>query len=302
MKNATIIAGTLLLSALTAPAVAAQGEVDLPYGPDTCVQGFVWREAFPDDHVCVTAETRAQAAEDNKQASARREPGGGAYGPDTCLQGYVWREARPGDHVCVTAETRAQAAEDNSRAASRRASAMPAVPRRGLTQPAPQEPATPPRIVTLPGGASPGSTPTGPPAPSRDPNVLPGPSKPKPNTCEGQGSACKVHPAECRGRGTDWIVSGTIQCVSGKPKCVAVAGKDYCNWCGKDCGGCLYDSCSKQNLCSPGQQCVNYRHTLYAQPRWQCQTIGFGCTKIPNLCWTKDEVGIAQLGCKEGRQ
>jgi len=89
-------------------------------GTDTCLQGYVWREAVPGDHVCVTPETRTQAAEDNSLAASHRSPTGGAYGPDTCLQGYVWREAVPGDHVCVTPETRAQAAEDNSLAASRR--------------------------------------------------------------------------------------------------------------------------------------------------------------------------------------
>jgi hypothetical protein len=86
----------------------------------TCIQGYVWREAIPDDHVCVTPETRAQAAEDNRLADSRRSPTGGAYGPDTCLQGYVWREVVRSDHVCVTPETRAQAAEDNRLADSRR--------------------------------------------------------------------------------------------------------------------------------------------------------------------------------------
>jgi hypothetical protein len=88
--------------------------------PDACLQGYVWREAVPGDHVCVTPETRAQAADDNSLAASRRSPTGGAYGPDTCLQGYVWREAVQGDHVCVTPETRAQAADDNSLAASHR--------------------------------------------------------------------------------------------------------------------------------------------------------------------------------------
>ena len=82
-------------------------------------QSYVWREAFPGDYVCVTPETRAQAAYDNSQADARREPGGGLYGPDTCRPGFVWREAHPGDHVCVTPETRAKTFEDNSLAASR---------------------------------------------------------------------------------------------------------------------------------------------------------------------------------------
>jgi hypothetical protein len=86
---------------------------------DTCRPGFVWREAFPGDHVCVTPETRAQATYDNSQAEARRDPTG-PYGPDSCIQGYVWREAYPGDHVCVTPEVRAQTAEDNRLAETRR--------------------------------------------------------------------------------------------------------------------------------------------------------------------------------------
>lgn len=86
----------------------------LPYGPDTCKDGYVWREAFEGDTVCVTPQTRAQAAADNAQATARREPNGGPYGPDTCRSGYVWREARPSDLVCVTPETRAQTAADNA--------------------------------------------------------------------------------------------------------------------------------------------------------------------------------------------
>ena len=73
---------------------------------DACRQGYVWREAVPGDHVCVTPAIRQQAAEDNAQAGARRQPGGGAYGPNTCVDGYVWREARPDDVVCVTPETR----------------------------------------------------------------------------------------------------------------------------------------------------------------------------------------------------
>jgi len=43
-----------------------------PYGPSTCKQGYVWREAFPGDLVCVPPQTRAQAAEDNRLANSRR--------------------------------------------------------------------------------------------------------------------------------------------------------------------------------------------------------------------------------------
>jgi hypothetical protein len=88
--------------------------------PDTCAQGYVWREAFPNDHVCVTPETRSQAAYDNSQATARIDPINKSYGPDTCIQGYVWREAIPSDFVCVIPETRDKTAYDNSQAANRR--------------------------------------------------------------------------------------------------------------------------------------------------------------------------------------
>ena len=90
------------------------------YGPDTCIQGYVWREAVPADHVCVTPETREQTLADNALADSRRNPDGGDYGPDTCLQGYVWREAVADDHVCVEPGTRDQAYEDNALADSRR--------------------------------------------------------------------------------------------------------------------------------------------------------------------------------------
>jgi hypothetical protein len=109
------LAVTLMMMAVYAGLVHAQA---------TCRQGYVWREAFPGDYVCVTPATRTQAAYDNSQANARIDPGG-AYGPDTCRQGYVWREARPSDHVCVTPATRTQTAADNLQASARVANASP---------------------------------------------------------------------------------------------------------------------------------------------------------------------------------
>ena len=89
--------------------------------PGTCIQGYVWREAFSGDKVCVTPDIRAQAARDNQAARSRVEPDPRkrAYGSDTCIQGYVWREASPSDHVCVTPETRARAREDNQQGQAR---------------------------------------------------------------------------------------------------------------------------------------------------------------------------------------
>ena len=43
-----------------------------PYGPNTCVNGYVWRAAAPGDLVCVAPPRRQQARNDNAQAAARR--------------------------------------------------------------------------------------------------------------------------------------------------------------------------------------------------------------------------------------
>lgn len=109
--------GAVLLLGLLAALLASFAYAS---GPDTCVEGYVWREAYTGDHVCVTPDVRKQTAADNQLADSRREPQGGAYGPDTCKPGFVWREARPQDHVCVTPEVRAQTARDNSLAHTRR--------------------------------------------------------------------------------------------------------------------------------------------------------------------------------------
>ena len=85
----------------------------------SCIAGYVWRDAGANDRVCVTPASRTQAAADNQQAAARRQPSGGAYGANTCRQGYVWREAFAGDLVCVTPEARARSADENAKAASR---------------------------------------------------------------------------------------------------------------------------------------------------------------------------------------
>lgn len=81
-----------------APAVA---DPDLPYGPDTCIQGLVWREARSGDTVCVTPEFRARTATENANVGANKDPLAGS-GPESCSQGYVWREAFDGDTICVT--------------------------------------------------------------------------------------------------------------------------------------------------------------------------------------------------------
>ncbi|MFL6661628.1 MAG: PASTA domain-containing protein, partial [Rhizobacter sp.] len=93
----------------------------LASGPDTCKSGFVWRDAFPGDHVCVAPAVRAQAQAENAQGPAHRALPvfGLPFGPDTCAPGFVWRDARQGDHVCVSGASRQAAADENRQAASR---------------------------------------------------------------------------------------------------------------------------------------------------------------------------------------
>ena len=90
------------------------------HGPLTCLDGFVWRQATPRDHVCVTPEVRAQTARDNALAPTRRSATSGTFGPDLCVAGFVWREALPGDRVCVTPATWQQVHDDNLTAGARR--------------------------------------------------------------------------------------------------------------------------------------------------------------------------------------
>jgi hypothetical protein len=80
---------------------------------DRCLLGYVWREARPSDHICVTGARRAATAQENSLAASRRSPTGGPFGPETCLQGFVWREAFSGDHVCVPPTTRSLVANEN---------------------------------------------------------------------------------------------------------------------------------------------------------------------------------------------
>ncbi|AEV86799.1 hypothetical protein ACWT_5781 [Actinoplanes sp. SE50] len=77
---------------------------------DACLEGYVWREAFVGDHVCVPPDLRRQAWADNEAAASRTvhipatplTP----VSSDFCQEPYVWRDARPSDQVCVTPQNR----------------------------------------------------------------------------------------------------------------------------------------------------------------------------------------------------
>lgn len=133
-RPALAVAGLLVTAALgttdaragTAGTEVAAGEVEgvaaasgsmPPFGPDTCVQGRVWREAKPNDHVCVPVATRTQTRDENNRAPGLVDPDpGGPFGVDRCKSGFVWREAIPGDHACVDPPVRGQARRDTEQA------------------------------------------------------------------------------------------------------------------------------------------------------------------------------------------
>ena len=94
--------------------IGGEGPPPPPAG-DGCRYGFVWREAFQGDHVCVTPPTRSHARLDNERAPNRFA----GPGSDGCRYGFVWREAAPADHVCVRPEVRQQTWADNAAAGDR---------------------------------------------------------------------------------------------------------------------------------------------------------------------------------------
>jgi len=89
--------------------------------PGSCYPGYVWRQAAPQDHVCVTPAARQQATDDNAVADQRvgGQPVSAAHrGPPPCKPGFVWRQAFATDDVCVTPQTRDATAADNAAAPS----------------------------------------------------------------------------------------------------------------------------------------------------------------------------------------
>jgi hypothetical protein len=88
-----------------------------------CKPGFVPRNAYAGDVVCVSPQRRQEVANENRDAASHRSPVGGASGANTCLPGFVWRLAVPADLVCVSPDARDKAAEDNADAASHVAAA-----------------------------------------------------------------------------------------------------------------------------------------------------------------------------------
>jgi len=106
-------ANIALAFAFVAPTQAVLAQVHGSVVAPHCKQGYIWREAFIGDVVCVEPRRRHAVLTENAQATRRARPSGGIYGPDTCLVGYVWRGARPTDHVCVLPISRDIVAREN---------------------------------------------------------------------------------------------------------------------------------------------------------------------------------------------
>ncbi len=82
---------------------------DFPYGLKTCKAGYVWREAVPNDHVCVLPAQRTQANRDNNlhKQNSKNNLGG-------CPRGLVQRNASFTDTVCVSPRVKTQMIKDNA--------------------------------------------------------------------------------------------------------------------------------------------------------------------------------------------
>ncbi|MCZ0728762.1 hypothetical protein [Mycolicibacterium iranicum] len=131
---------TVALAALTMGASSAPASAQ-PYGPDTCISGYVWREARGGDNVCVTPNIRDAVAQQNANPGAHKDPNAGS-GPQGCASGFVWREAFDGDTICVTPAFRQQMWDANAAAFSRKAVNQAPVP---AQQPDPDPGGPPPQ-------------------------------------------------------------------------------------------------------------------------------------------------------------
>jgi len=85
---------SMILSAIMAAFAAAVlvivAHAQDAYPAEVCSPGYVWRDAFFGDHVCVIPETKAQVDYDNRHASERIDENslsGAVFGGDGCLPG-----------------------------------------------------------------------------------------------------------------------------------------------------------------------------------------------------------------------
>ena len=110
MKALAVVAGALIVLAMLNGKRAAP---DVTIETAGCRPGFVWRQASPDDAVCVGFLSRDRIALENRLAASRR-----ASDAATCRYGLVWREAFADDTTCVTPWARKAVRIENALAAA----------------------------------------------------------------------------------------------------------------------------------------------------------------------------------------
>ncbi|WP_405942641.1 hypothetical protein [Streptomyces sp. NBC_00207] len=108
LTSAAFVSGAIVLPASAVTAIAHHSPVTsrtsddpnrLP-GSNQCKSGYVWRDSFEGDGLCVTPAERDAAHASNPN----RQPGS-----NQCKPGYVWRDSFDGDGLCVTPAERAAA-------------------------------------------------------------------------------------------------------------------------------------------------------------------------------------------------
>ncbi|MFF3862248.1 hypothetical protein [Streptomyces sp. NPDC002209] len=112
LTSAAFVSGAVALpaSAATGPPNHAPGTritADDPNrepGSSQCRPGYVWRDGFEGDGLCVTPAEREAAQNPNRLP-----------GSNQCQPGYVWRDAWEGDGKCVTTAEREEAHAWNSK-------------------------------------------------------------------------------------------------------------------------------------------------------------------------------------------
>jgi len=133
LQNALPAGATLAVTRQDDQAILTVGDGSSVSDP-RCVAGYVWRQAGPNDLVCVTPAVRLQTAAENRDWPAHvvsqavdtcatyicrmngRHPAAAALPAQkyTCRTGFVYREAFAGDYVCVSPAAHAQALSDNA--------------------------------------------------------------------------------------------------------------------------------------------------------------------------------------------
>ncbi len=117
-----------IMAGFAAAVLVIVAHAQQPYPTVVCSPGYVWRDAFDGDLICVTPQRYAQVQDENRYASEHIDPNAVVYGftnSDDCLPGYMWRLAGPNDRVdpnhqvdrvCVTLKAYDQATDENNHA------------------------------------------------------------------------------------------------------------------------------------------------------------------------------------------